>query len=101
MLAGRIAELGRLRGMGDLVPNGVEYELKRFYYEIANSANRSAIAALTNLVPASQILFGSDYPYVPIKMTASGMTNAGLSAAEQQTVGRDNALALLPHLKGN
>jgi predicted TIM-barrel fold metal-dependent hydrolase len=51
------------------------------------------------LVPTSQILFGSDYPYVPIGITAIGMTNAGLSAAEQQTIGRDNATRLLPRLK--
>jgi predicted TIM-barrel fold metal-dependent hydrolase len=81
------------------VPNGVEYELKRFYFEIANSANRSAIAALTSMVLTSQILFGSDYPYLPMGMTASGMTNVGLSAAEQKTIGRDNAFGLLPRLK--
>jgi predicted TIM-barrel fold metal-dependent hydrolase len=99
MLAGRIAELGRLNGLADKLPNSVEYELKRLYYEIANSANRSAMAALTNLVSTSQILFGSDYPYVPIGMTATGMSNIGLSAAEQQVIGRDNAIRLLPLLK--
>jgi predicted TIM-barrel fold metal-dependent hydrolase len=91
--------LGRLNGLAEKVPTGVEYELKRLYYEIANSANRSAIAALTNLVPASQILFGSDYPFVPTGVTAGGMTKVGLSAADLQAIGRDKAIGLLPRLK--
>jgi len=99
MLAGRIAELGRLSGVAEKVPNGVEYELKRLHYEIANSANRSAMSALMNLVPMSQIMFGSDYPFVPIGVTANGMTNLGLSPADLQAMGRDNAVALLPRLK--
>jgi len=99
MLAGRIAELGRLRGITEGIPNGVEYELKRLHYEIANSANRSAISALMNLVPMSQIMFGSDYPFVPIGVTANGMNNLGLSPADLQAIGQDNAVALLPRLK--
>lgn len=92
MLAGRISQLGKK------VPNGVEYELKRLYYEIANSANRSTMAALTNLVPTSQIMFGTDYPFVPIDITAGGMKTLKLSAQELRAIGRDNALALLPRL---
>jgi len=99
MLAGRIAELGRRSGVSEKMPNGVEYELKRLHYEIANSANPSAMSALMNLVPMSQIMFGSDYPFVPIVVTAKGMTNLGLSLADLQGIGRDNAMALLPRLK--
>ena len=98
MLAGRISQLGTLEGSNIKVPNGVEYELKRLYYEIANSANRPTMAALTNLVPTSQIMFGTDYPFVPIEITADGMQTLKLSAKELQAIGRDNALALLPRL---
>ena len=99
MLAGRIARLGAaLPDFAEKVPNGVDYELKRLHYEIANSANPPAIAALTQFVPTTQILFGSDYPYVPIGVTATGMTEVGFSAAALQEIGRDNALALLPRL---
>ncbi len=51
------------------------------------------------LVPTSQILFGSDYPFVPIAVTAGGMTQLGLSAADLQVIGRDNSIALLPRFK--
>ncbi|MGH9683735.1 MAG: amidohydrolase family protein [Candidatus Acidiferrales bacterium] len=99
MLAGRIAQLEHPADLNKTAPNGVEYELKRLHYEIANSANRSSISALTNLVPISQILFGSDFPFVPTRVTAVGMTHVGLSAAELRAIGRENAIALLPRLK--
>jgi 6-methylsalicylate decarboxylase len=99
MLAGRISQLGTLFGSDKKVLNGVEYELKRLYYEIANSANRSAMAALMNLVPTSQILFGSDNPFVPTAVTAGGVATLGLSANNLQAIRRDNALALFLRLK--
>jgi len=73
--------------------------LKRLHYEIAKSANSSAMSALMNLVPMSQIMFGSDYPFVPIVATAHGMTSLGLSPADLQAIGRDNAMVPLPRLK--
>jgi predicted TIM-barrel fold metal-dependent hydrolase len=88
-----------MKDLADKVPNGVEFELKRLYYDIASSANPSAMAALMKLVPTSQIMFGSDYPFVPITVTADDMTRLGLSAADLQTIGHDNALALLPRFK--
>jgi len=99
ILAGRIAQLGTLFGNDKKVPNGVEYELKRLYYEIANSANRSAMSALMNLVPTSQILFGSDSPFVPTAVTADGLTSLGLSTKDLEAIRRGNALRLFPRLK--
>ena len=97
MLADRISRYStQVRELADKLPNGVEYELKRLHYEIASSANPPAMAALMKLVPTSQILFGSDYPFVAIGVTAGGMTSLGLSVADLQAVGRDNAIALLP-----
>jgi predicted TIM-barrel fold metal-dependent hydrolase len=99
MLAGRISQLGTLFGSDKKVPNGIEYELKRLYYEIANSASRHTMAALTSLVPMTQIMFGTDYPFVPIEVTADGLHMLKLTAKELQAISRDNALALLPRLK--
>ncbi len=100
MVAGRISrQSAQMKDLAEKLPNGVEYELRRLHYEIAGSANRPAIAALMNIVPMSQILFGSDYPWGQIGVTAGGMTNLGLSAADLQAIGRSNAIALLPRLK--
>jgi predicted TIM-barrel fold metal-dependent hydrolase len=100
VLAGRIAEISRRQPqLAAVVPNGIEYELRRLHYEVANSATRPAIAALTSLVPIGQILFGSDYPIFPISMTAGGLSRVGLSGADLQAIERDNAMRLLPRLK--
>ena len=100
MLADRISQYSaQIKELADKVPNGVEYELKRLYYEIASSANPPAMAALMKLVSTSQILFGSDYPYVALAVTADGMTHLGLSLAELQGIGRENATALFPRWK--
>lgn len=80
-------------------PHGVEYELKRLYYDLAISGNRPAFAALKELVPISQILFGSDHPYRHLGESVEGMMNFGLSKDDLRAIGWDNALALLPHLK--
>ena len=100
MLADRISQYSsQMTDLAVKVPNGVECELKRLFYDIASSANPAAMAALRNLVPISQIMFGSDYPFVPIAVTADGMTRLGLSATELQAIRRGNAIALLPGLK--
>jgi predicted TIM-barrel fold metal-dependent hydrolase len=83
----------------DRVPNGIEYELKRLYYDIAGTAHRPAIAALTSFVPTTQILFGSDHPFIPLAETAEGVTKLGFSATDLQRITSDNALGLMPRLK--
>jgi predicted TIM-barrel fold metal-dependent hydrolase len=100
MLAGRLTHYSaEMKDLVAKIPYGVEFELKRLYYDIASSANPPAMAALMKLVPTSQILFGGDYPYVQIAETAGGMSQIGLSAAELKAIGRANAQALLPRFR--
>lgn len=96
--------LGRMRqyapvDIPDRAPNGIEYELKRLYYDIAGTAYRPAITALTSLVPTTQILFGSDHPFIPLAETAEGVTKLGFSASDLQRITSDNSLGLMPRLK--
>jgi len=98
MVVGRMHQYAP-KNIAEKAPNGIEYELKRLYYDIAGTTYRPAIAALTNLVPTTQILFGSDNPFVPLAETAEGLPQLGLSTVDLQRIGRDNALALLPRLK--
>src|ERR1700682_2304658 len=53
-------------------PQGVEAEMKKLYFDIANGANPSSLAALTRLVPISHILFGTDFPMVRMPITVDG-----------------------------
>ena len=99
MLSGRLTETGDLFGINKKLPNGPEFELKRLHYEIANSAHRPAFAALTSLVSPSQILFGTDYPFIPMQTTAGGLANIGLPTGDLEAIRRGNALALFPRVR--
>ena len=98
MLAGRIAALGAgvRKELAEKVPNGVEYELNRLYWEVAGATNRPAMAALMNFAPSSQIMFGTDFPFVPIEATAFGLRKVGLNPNELEVISNKNALALFP-----
>jgi predicted TIM-barrel fold metal-dependent hydrolase len=87
MLLGRMHQYAP-KDIAEKAPNGIEYELKRLYYDIAGTAYRPAIAALTQMVPTTQILFGSDSPFVPLRETAQGITQLGFSAATLRAIGR-------------
>ena len=100
MVAGRIArQSSAIKELAEKVPHGVEYELKKLYYEIAGSANRPAMSALMNLVPTPQILFGSDYPWGRTSANAAGLTSVGLSSADVRAIERENAITLFPRLR--
>jgi predicted TIM-barrel fold metal-dependent hydrolase len=97
MVVGRMHQYGP-KDIDEKAPEGIEYELRRQFYDIAGTAFAPAMAALRSLVPVTQILFGSDNPYVPLAETVHGMTQLGLSAADFRAIGRDNALKLMPRL---
>lgn len=100
MVVGRMQQYAP-KSVAEKAPNGIEYELKRHYYDIAGTAYGPAIAALKSLVPTTQILFGSDNPFVPLTETAEGIMQLGFSADDLERIGRNNALTLLPRLKAS
>jgi predicted TIM-barrel fold metal-dependent hydrolase len=87
------------RNLAARVPNGVEAELKRFYYDTAQAAHPYALSSLTRLIPVSQIVFGTDFPYRTAIDHVKGLTEYGFSASDLQAIDRDNALRLLPKLR--
>ncbi|MCW5590637.1 MAG: amidohydrolase [Burkholderiales bacterium] len=76
-------------------PEGIAFEIGRHHYDIAATAHAPAIAALRSLVPASQVLFGTDSPFAPAESTVAGMRNVGFSDRELRAIGRGNSLSLL------
>ncbi|WP_270936295.1 amidohydrolase family protein [Falsiroseomonas oryzae] len=99
VVAGRMRDYAPPELAGNLPDDGIEAALRRLHYDIAVGGHRAAIAALTTLVPTSQILFGSDHPYRPLAETAATLGQTGFSEAELLAIGRENALALLPRLR--
>lgn len=70
------------------------------YYDTALSANAHALSSLQQLVPASHMLLGTDYPFAPeseAHATLSGIASAaGLSEQEHQDIEGSNAFQLFP-----
>jgi 6-methylsalicylate decarboxylase len=83
MLAGRIEAFYGPRSR-EIAPDGILAALRRLNYDTANGTNSPAMAALTKLVPVSQITYGTDYPYFPIgqfeNLKQLGLSNADLTA---------------------
>jgi 6-methylsalicylate decarboxylase len=100
MLAGRIDWLSKgVKDRAAVAPDGIAAEFKRLHYDTASAFYPAPMAALLKTVPASQVVYGSDYPYVTEAATAEGLTKAGLSAADLKAIEMDNALRLVPRLK--
>jgi predicted TIM-barrel fold metal-dependent hydrolase len=79
-------------------PNSRLHHLRRFYYDTAASTNPINMQSLKMLVGVSQIVFGTDSPFVPAPPQVAGLKSIGFSADELARVERSNALALLPRL---
>lgn len=100
MLAGRMEYFFKDRkDIGSIAPEGVEAELRRLYYDTANATAPASMAALTRLVPGSQVVFGSDFPYVPVAEQAEALETLGLAGAQVDAIRSGNAARLMPRLK--
>jgi predicted TIM-barrel fold metal-dependent hydrolase len=73
-------------------------ELDRFYYDTAQISNAVTLDALAKLVPISQIVYGTDFPYRTAADHTKGVTEH-FKGDDLRKVDRDNALRLLPRLK--
>jgi predicted TIM-barrel fold metal-dependent hydrolase len=98
-LAGRIEAFydQKARAPGGFAPDGIEAELRRLYYDTANATHPAAMAALTTLVPFSQITYGTDYPYFPLNQIDS-LKGLNLAADNLTAIMSGNASRLVPRL---
>jgi predicted TIM-barrel fold metal-dependent hydrolase len=81
-----------------VLPKGLMYELQKFYYDTAQGHHEGALKALTAIIPPSQILYGTDYPFWDGRKVSEGLARGGFSAADLMAVNRGNALRLFPRL---
>ena len=95
----RFVLLSQQASMADVTPGGVLPLLARFYYDVAQSANPEALGALMRVVPASQLVFGTDYPYRTSIEHVAGLAGCGLSAEQVIAISRNNALPLVSRLR--
>jgi predicted TIM-barrel fold metal-dependent hydrolase len=76
----------------------VDAQLRRFYYDTAQVSNTVTIGALAKLIPTSQIVFGTDFPYRNATEHVKGLA-AAFSGDELQAIQCGNAQRILPRLK--
>ncbi len=85
----------------EAMPRGPLPQMREFYYDTSSVENPVALGALRKLVPVTQILFGTDFPFGSgaashiRNLEASGVLNP----AELRAVYRDNPARLLPRLR--
>ena len=97
-IAERFIRLGQRKDFAAGLPQGALFELKKFYYEVAQAAHPGALAALTRLMPLSRILFGTDFPYRSALEIGQGLVKFGLDERALHAINRGNALKLFPRL---
>ena len=74
--------------------------LQKFYYDTAGSTNPSTLGALRTMVPISQIVFGSDYPFGDANDQHRLLLETGVFNAEElRAIDAGNIGALLPEYK--
>ncbi|ABE30243.1 Predicted metal-dependent hydrolase [Paraburkholderia xenovorans LB400] len=102
-LAGRIELLTRNNpALRERIPDGFRRAMATFFFDCALSVDPAQFAALRELVPDSQLLFGTDYPFGPkgqIAETVSGVLDVGLEPGTLKALESDNALSLFPRLR--
>jgi predicted TIM-barrel fold metal-dependent hydrolase len=80
------------------LPDGAGPVLRKLYFDIVSVTNTPAMDALRAMMPPSQILFGTDYPFVPPAQTISQLASLGLPADVVAAIGQ-NAAALFPRYR--
>jgi predicted TIM-barrel fold metal-dependent hydrolase len=101
-LAQRIAMMEGHRGAKGVT--GIIPILQSFYYEIASTTSRIALRSLQELVDPTQILWGSDLPFVYGTRLQEEVDHweryDGFDGAARADIERRNALRIFPRLAG-
>jgi 6-methylsalicylate decarboxylase len=92
MLAQRVVALAQMTGS---LPDPLGQLSGALYVDAVTTTSRPAFGAVTEFLGPDRIVFGSDYPYVPIEATAGGLHALGLDANMLDAIGAGNVLSLL------
>jgi predicted TIM-barrel fold metal-dependent hydrolase len=88
------------KDLQDRLPGGPVHYLQRFYYDTANASTIYPLASLMKLVPSTQVVFGTDFPFLTASATAADLRQTGLfGPADLQAIERGNAARMMPKYK--
>ena len=76
-----------------------ETQLRRFYYDTAQASNPDTMSMLTKIVPASQIVFGTDFPFRKTQMHVENLAKGPFTPQELRGIYRGNVLRMMPQLE--
>ncbi len=80
------------------MPDGPVPIVQKYFYEIAQGNLPGQFAALLDLVPASQLMFGSDFPFREAIEASDGFAAYKFSDADRASINAGTALKLMPNL---
>jgi predicted TIM-barrel fold metal-dependent hydrolase len=80
------------------MPDGPVPIVRKYYYEIAQGNLPGQFAALLDMVPSSQLMFGSDFPFREGEEASAGFAAYRFSDAERVAINSGTALKLMPTL---
>jgi predicted TIM-barrel fold metal-dependent hydrolase len=93
----RLVSLAKTPQYAAQFPKGYTAEAVKFYYDTAQASNPAAMSALRKVVPVSQIVFGTDYPFRTSLDHVKGLKDCGIfNASEIRAIERENSLKFLP-----
>jgi 6-methylsalicylate decarboxylase len=99
-LVERFVAAAKTPKMAPQFPRGFVAEASKLYYDTAWTTNPEAMSALSKLVPISQILFGTDFPYLTAADQIRDLKDCGaFTAADLEKIENQNALAILPRFR--
>lgn len=80
-------------------PEDFQAEVSKFFYDTAQSFNPAPMSALRRVVPISQIVFGTDFPYRSSIENTNGLIDSRIfDRKELASIQHENARVLLPRL---
>lgn len=78
-------------------PANFHSEIQKFHYDTAQAFHSVPMTALRGVVPLSQILFGTDWPYRTSSETVIGLVESDVFTTEElYAIDRENPLRLMP-----
>ena len=99
-LVERFINMAKAPQLASQFPQGFLGVVNKFYYDTAQTSNPAAMSALRKIIPVSQIVFGTDFPYRTAEEHVKGLQKCGVfNAQELRRIDRENALTLLPRLR--
>jgi predicted TIM-barrel fold metal-dependent hydrolase len=98
-LTSRFVELANRPRDKERFPDGPLPIFRKFNYEVAQGNTPGQLAALMQMVPVSQVMLGSDYPFRQGIDAVEGITNYKFNAADMKAIESENAIRVMPRLR--